>query len=454
MESLYLKYRPKNFDKVVGQDVIKRILINSILEDKIGHAYIFNGIRGTGKTTLARIFSKSVNCEFRGNDFNPCNKCKSCLEIDNSTNFDVIEIDAASNNGVEEIREINEKANYSTSSSKYKIFIIDEFHMLSKSAFNALLKTLEEPPRNTIFLLATTEMYKIPETIISRSIILNLEQIKKKDMIDLLRSILDEEKVIFEEEILNYVVSLAKGSARDSISILEHSLLYSNKLEFKEFLKINGIIKFEDIDEIVDGYKSFNGFIDANENFNYANLLNLFIEVLTNRIIELNYTNSELLERLIEIKVYTSDLEIIRSLFIKTLNDNFNKLKIKKISDYLNGQLFFKVLNNSDAETLREAIERYDNYLKNNNKLFFSGDIVEADENVLVIEFVDKEKYLEFKNKEFNFEMLSEIKNIFGKEKFLAPILKESWIKLNEKYKLNPSSGKYEINFSSIRRSK
>ncbi len=452
MKSLYLKYRPKDFNEVIGQDIVKKILINSVINDKVGHAYIFNGIRGTGKTTLARIFSKSINCEFKINNYNPCNKCKSCIEIDNATNFDVIEIDAASNNGIEEIREINEKAKYSTGNLKYKVFIIDEFHMLSKSAFNALLKTLEEPPRNTVFLLATTEMYKIPETIISRSIILNLEQIKRKDMIQLLERILSQEKIKFDENILDYIVSLAKGSARDSISILEHSLLYSNELKFNEFLRINGIIEFNVIDKIIDGYINFNSLILNEENFNYKNLLNLFIEILTNRIIKSNKTNLKLLEKLLDIKISTGDFEIIRSLFIKTLNENFNEFKVKKISEYLNGQLFFKVIHNSDSNVLNDAIEKYNAYLSHSNNDFIeSGKIVEADDKILVIEFIDKNKYSEFKNKEFDFQFLKNIEEVFGEKKFLAPVLKESWDKIVDMYNKNPSNGKYDVDFSRIR---
>ncbi|NQX83311.1 MAG: DNA polymerase III subunit gamma/tau [Mycoplasmataceae bacterium] len=249
-QSLYTKYRPTNFNEVIGQKIAKDILVNSISKGKINHAYLFYGIRGTGKTTLARIFSKAVNChELIEN--NPCNECDICVSINNGSAFDVIEIDAASNNGVDEIRLIKENTSYLTTSTKYKVYIIDEVHMLTKAAFNALLKTLEEPPENTIFLLATTEIQKIPQTVLSRTIIINLEVMSNEDIIKGLKVICDEEKITYDYESLEYLTMVSGGSLRDAISFLETSLLYNEELIVSNVIDALGLIKKTEIKRMI-----------------------------------------------------------------------------------------------------------------------------------------------------------------------------------------------------------
>lgn len=249
-QSLYSKYRPQTFDQVVGQKVAKEILVNSIAKDKINHAYLFYGIRGTGKTTLARIFAKSINCENPVNN-NPCNECSMCKSINSNSAFDVIEIDAASNNGVDEIRTIKENTTFTTTSSKYKVYIIDEVHMLSKAAFNALLKTLEEPPRNTIFLLATTELHKIPQTVLSRTVVINLEVMSDLDIKEGLEVILKGEGVAYEINALDYLIMTSGGSLRDAISALETTLLYNDELSVNNVLSSLGLINKEELQTLI-----------------------------------------------------------------------------------------------------------------------------------------------------------------------------------------------------------
>ncbi len=251
-QSLYTKYRPKNFDQVVGQKVAKDILINSIEKNMINHAYLFYGIRGTGKTTLARIFAKSINCTNPINT-NPCNECEICTSINNESSFDVIEIDAASNNGVSEIRAIKENTSFLTTQTKYKVYIIDEVHMLSKAAFNALLKTLEEPPRNTIFLLATTELHKIPQTVLSRTIVINLEVMSNNDIKDGLKNVLKGENINYEENALDYITLTSGGSLRDAISALETSLLYNGEFNVNNVISALGLVKKEQVKEQIQG---------------------------------------------------------------------------------------------------------------------------------------------------------------------------------------------------------
>lgn len=225
-QALYRVWRPQRFEDVAGQTAITQTLKNALAHGKTSHAYLFTGPRGTGKTSAAKIFSKAINCP-HSIDGEPCNECEICEAITAGRLNDVIEIDAASNNGVEEIRDIREKANYAPTSADYKVYIIDEVHMLSTGAFNALLKTLEEPPQNVVFILATTEPHKIPLTIISRTQRFDFKQIPLRDIIERMTYILDEEKVEYEEEALLSIARAAEGGMRDALSILDQTISFA-----------------------------------------------------------------------------------------------------------------------------------------------------------------------------------------------------------------------------------
>ena len=224
-QALYRKYRPKTFDDVVGQDVIVKTLKNSIKNDMVSHAYLFCGPRGTGKTSIAKIFAKILNCT-NLKDLEPCNECVSCIQVNTNQNIDIIEIDAASNNGVDEIREIRNKITLVPANSKYKIYIIDEVHMLSGAAFNALLKTLEEPPSHVIFIFATTEPQKIPTTILSRCQRFDYKKISDSKIVERLKFIAKSEKINISDEALFEIARLSDGGMRDSISLLDQALAY------------------------------------------------------------------------------------------------------------------------------------------------------------------------------------------------------------------------------------
>ncbi len=223
--SLYRKYRPDTFDKVIGQDHIVRTLKNQIAHDNVGHAYIFTGTRGTGKTSVAKIFARAVNC-LSPVDGSPCGKCANCVELANPTNFDILEIDAASNNSVDQIRDLTDKINFPPTVGRYKVYIVDEVHMLSKAAFNALLKTLEEPPEHAIFILATTEIHQIPATILSRCLRFDFRLVSNAVLAKHVANVFDDIGVKYEREALELIASAGAGSVRDALSIADTCVSY------------------------------------------------------------------------------------------------------------------------------------------------------------------------------------------------------------------------------------
>jgi DNA polymerase-3 subunit gamma/tau len=250
------KYRPNILSELIGQDVLVQTLLASIKKDKIAHAFILSGIRGIGKTTTARIIAKALNCIGEDGTLksasNPCGKCAHCLSIANSTFPDVIEMDAASKTGVDDIREIIDNISYSTSIGRYKVYIIDEVHMLSNNAFNALLKTLEEPPAHVKFIFATTEIKKIPITIISRCQRFDLKRLDISEIVTHLKDILQKESFEAEDRVLELIANLSEGSMRDSLSLLDQALSYNNYEKLLTSAKFEEMIGLVDKMEIID----------------------------------------------------------------------------------------------------------------------------------------------------------------------------------------------------------
>ena len=245
--ALYRKWRPDEFEEVKGQEHVVTTLKNQITHDRIGHAYLFCGTRGTGKTTVAKLFAKAVNCEHPLEDGSPCNECATCKAISAGTSLNVIEIDAASNNGVDNIRDIREEVQYSPTEGKYKVYIIDEVHMLSIGAFNALLKTLEEPPSYVIFILATTEAHKIPITILSRCQRYDFRRIRLETIYERLADLLKREGVEAEEKAIRYVAKAADGSMRDALSLLDQCIAFylGQTLTYENVLEVLGTVDVE-----------------------------------------------------------------------------------------------------------------------------------------------------------------------------------------------------------------
>ena len=249
--ALYRKYRPRTFEEVIGQEHIVKTLVNQIKYDKISHAYLFTGSRGTGKTSTAKIFAKAVNCP-ESKDGSPCLTCETCKALD-GTNIDVLEIDAASNNGVDEIRELREKIKYPPVVGKYKVYIIDEVHMLSPSAFNALLKTLEEPPKHTIFILATTEVHKLPATILSRCLRFDFRLVSLEVLSAHLKKVLDDEGVKYDEQAINRIVRAGEGSVRDMLSIADRCVSFAgDELTYEKVLTVLGVSEREVLINMAD----------------------------------------------------------------------------------------------------------------------------------------------------------------------------------------------------------
>ena len=346
-QALYRKYRPKSFEDVEGQKVIIKTLSNSIINDKISHAYLFTGPRGTGKTSIAKILAKIVNCESLENT-TPCNKCVSCTQTNNRQNTDIIEIDAASNNGVDEIRELRDKVGLVPSYGKYKVYIIDEVHMLTTAAFNALLKTLEEPPKHIIFILATTEPHKIPQTILSRCQRFDFKKISISDIKSRLDYICKQENINIEEEAIELIGKLSDGGMRDSLSLLDQLTAYTlDKITINDVNDVYGIITEQEIFELLSKIYENN----LNETFNLITkydedgknlikIMEIMIEFLKNTLIY--YSSSDYFESEEKKKLYSNMCDLIdEEQICKTIEILLDSIKSSKTTN--NVKLIFEL---------------------------------------------------------------------------------------------------------------
>ena len=327
--ALYRKYRPIRFSDISGQDNIVKIIHNSIVNNKISHAYLLCGPRGTGKTTMAKLIARMVNCE-NLIDGEPCGKCNSCLSINNNSNDDIIEMDAASNNGVDEIREIRDKVNLVPSISKYKVYIIDEVHMLSTGAFNALLKTLEEPPKHVIFILATTEEQKIPLTIASRCQKYNFTKLTVDNIVKRLKEIIMAEKLTVNDEVLTEIARFSDGGMRDAINMLDQLVSsVSGEITINNVYEINGILSFTDICD----------FLIMLSDGNLSNILN-FVD-------KMESGGKDLVKLLEEMLLIIKDVLIFKNC-PDLIVDNLKKPNIQKLGDLYNEEFIYYFINSVD----------------------------------------------------------------------------------------------------------
>ncbi len=362
------KYRPQKFSEVYAQDHIVQILKNAIEYERIGQAYLFTGSRGVGKTSLARIFAKSLNCE-RGPSDNPCNVCTNCTEITSGISPDVIEIDGASNTSVDDIRDLQKELMYSTSRSKYKIYIIDEVHMLSKNAFNALLKTLEEPPKNVIFIFATTEPHKIIATIISRCQRFDFKRIPIEAIVANLKDLCSKEKIYVEEEALYIIAKKADGGMRDALSLLDQVISYGNdKISANQVRSVFGIIHADVYHKIMSAITSHNPAIMINmlneildKGTDIHEFINSFLDYLRNcLLIKIgllpNDLNSSQIDIIKEMLVNVNQDELIY--MMSYLIDSKNQIKMSHNASIIIEMIFVKLTKLSEMKSLNDILEK------------------------------------------------------------------------------------------------
>lgn len=427
-QALYRKYRPKTFDDVVGQDVIVKTLKNAVINDKISHAYLFAGPRGCGKTSIAKIFAKLVNCQ-NSKDGIPCEICVCCTQ-NSEQNMDIIEMDAASNNGVDEIREINNKVNLVPSLGKYKVYIIDEVHMLTIGAFNALLKTLEEPPKHAIFILATTDPHKVPVTILSRCQRFDLKKISNDSLFERLKYICDSENVSITDDAISLIARLGDGSLRDAIGILDQVISYTDsQITVDDVHDVNGSVSTENISLLVN-YVMDNNLTEiikkigeyTNRGKSIIKITEEIILFLRNCILEnttddyivddkniyreinnkisvsdlLNYINI-FNESLLEMKKFSNPRMILELGFIKIVNSKISHLNAKEIPNTLD-QNNFNVIEKENKVELTRNDDKFKKNIINNSHSKDVQDFITIRVNNTLSKFSKKDT-IDLKNK-------------------------------------------------------
>ena len=363
--ALYRKYRPADFNSVVGQDSIIKTLKNSIKNHNFSNAYMFFGPRGTGKTTVSKIFARNINC-LNSNDGIACEECSACKVSFSKDCVDIIEIDAASNNGVDEIRDLKNKISLVPSELKYKVYIIDEVHMLSIGAFNALLKTLEEPPEHAIFILATTDPQKVPETIISRCQCFSFKRISDKAIVDRLKYVCSSEDIDVEEDVLENIALLSDGGLRDALGSLDKLVSYTeNKITIDDFNEVNGVISSNDMDVFLSDILSGNipNVLTSIAKFNDSgkNLIQIMSQLINfSRDIVVNYYISN--------KEYNFSIDVVQN-FVNILNEKMFDIKKSGNTKIYIEMLLLKFIN--DYVNLKTKIVEKNNYVKEINKNVF-----------------------------------------------------------------------------------
>ena len=405
-KALYRAYRPQNFEDVVGQNHITRTLKNQIENNNVGHAYLFCGTRGTGKTSTAKIFARAVNCLNSINQ-EPCNECEVCKDILNDNMMDVVEIDAASNNSVDDIRELRESVKYSPTNAKYKVYIIDEVHMLSQGAFNALLKTLEEPPSYVIFILATTEVHKIPATILSRCQRFDFKRVTVNDMTDRMKKICTEENIEVEDKALNLISRNAQGALRDALSILDQCISFGDsKIEYKDVVELLGTVNIEQLFEMAQfiinqdtkqSLQALNEFVIWGKDI--RNLVNDLIDHFRNLMVckvstDLDEIISLPEETINQLKVQANDVDVndlIRVLnILSTTQDTIRTSSNPRVLAEVTMMKIAQPMFDESKEALIKRIENLEKTIESGN-IKVNTAVVENNKEEIIIETIPEE---------------------------------------------------------------
>ena len=368
-KALYREYRPQKFSDVLGQDRVVNVLKNQVKSGQISHAYLFAGERGCGKTTCAKIFAKAINC-LNPIDSSPCGECENCKSIEEESTMDVVEMDAASNRRIDDIRNLKETVVYPPNNLKYKVYIIDEAHMITREAFNALLKIMEEPPSHLVFILATTEIEKIPKTILSRVQKFEFNKIGREDIIKQIDIILSDRNITIEQEAKELIVKKAKGAMRDALSILDQVLsIDKNNFTLKDVENILGLVDFESLDKLIANIISYNQkdsldllFDLRNNNKDDKDILDGLVGYFRDIMIYKTSQNQKYIENLDYLDLIKEKIEKISSdrlvSYLEILNDYSNRMKISDNSALLMEMAILRLINLKDDENILSRLKK------------------------------------------------------------------------------------------------
>lgn len=425
-KALYREYRPQKFSDVLGQDRVVNVLKNQVKSGQISHAYLFAGERGCGKTTCAKIFAKAINC-LNPIDSSPCGECENCKSIEEESTMDVVEMDAASNRRIDDIRNLKETVVYPPNNLKYKVYIIDEAHMITREAFNALLKIMEEPPSHLVFILATTEIEKIPKTILSRVQKFEFNKIGREDIIKQIDIILSDRNITIEQEAKELIVKKAKGAMRDALSILDQVLsIDKNNFTLKDVENILGLVDFESLDKLIANIISYNQkysldllFDLRNNNKDDKDILDGLVGYFRDIMIYKTSQNQKYIENLDYLDLIKEKIEKISSdrlvSYLEILNDYSNRMKISDNSALLMEMAILRLINLKDDENILSRLKKLEENNSSNSIDIINKLVDKKFENINLNNFIkNSNPSLDYEKKEEkNIEKFDKNEKIF-----------------------------------------
>lgn len=411
-KALYREYRPQKFSDVLGQDRVVNVLKNQVKSGQISHAYLFAGERGCGKTTCAKIFAKAINC-LNPIDSSPCGECENCKSIEEESTMDVVEMDAASNRRIDDIRNLKETVVYPPNNLKYKVYIIDEAHMITREAFNALLKIMEEPPSHLVFILATTEIEKIPKTILSRVQKFEFNKIGREDIIKQIDIILSDRNITIEQEAKELIVKKAKGAMRDALSILDQVLsIDKNNFTLKDVENILGLVDFESLDKLIANIISYNQkdsldllFDLRNNNKDDKDILDGLVGYFRDIMVYKTSQNQKYIENLDYLDLIKEKIEKISSdrlvSYLEILNDYSNRMKISDNSALLMEMAILRLINLKDDENILSRLKKLEENNSSNSIDIINKLVDKKFENINLNNFIkNSNPSLDYEKKE------------------------------------------------------